>query len=304
MALGLASLVVASTLAFHPFSTGSIVRAPEPAPHPSWDEPEPATEPVEPVEPAEGTPPATDPAGNPADALAPAPAPVPAPAVVPVVAPGPMIVTRAAPPKGVGLMVAAGVTGGLAWLTVFGRLAAIDRCKTAAGNAVLGNGSGLSAASSCFRSAGSLTGLTVAGWLLNDVTYGLAPAAGVARGKYDGVNAAWDGRPQRKAPVLIGVGAGLLGAGVIGRIVTMVAFWRQLNIDRLFQHYPLSVHFIMAQLSAASIQGGAGMLGYGLAYKKARTTEDGRRKAAGLARMKLAPQLGWNYTGLSLVGRF
>lgn len=288
MSLGLSSLLVASTLVLHPLSTTTLARAAEPVADPSWDEPE------DPV---------TDPAATPTEAD-PAEAAMPEPEPTPPIQPAPLLATRPTPPKGLGLMIAASVTGGLAWVTVFARLAAIDRCKTAAGQAVLGNESGFQAASACFRSAGSLVSLTPLGWLLNDATYGLAPAAGVFRGRYDGVNAAWDGKPMRNTKVLIGVGAGLLGVGVVGRIATMVAFLRQFNVDRLFQRYPLSAHFVLAQLSAASIAGGAGMLGYGLAYEKQFTTEDTRRKAAGLANVRIAPQLGWSYSGISVTGRF
>lgn len=298
--MGLWSLLVASTLVLSPFSTPTAMRgAAEPQPDPSWDEPdaptsgEPATTTTDPATPTD--------AGNPSDALAPAPAPAPA---VPVPVPTPMVVTRPAPPSGLGLMIGAGVTGGLAWVTVLGRLGALNKCKSAVGSAVVGSGGGLSAATTCIRSTGSMLGLTLLGYTLNDVTYGLAPAAGVYRGKYDGVRAAWDGAPDRPTPVLVGVGAGLLAGGVVGRLATIVAFWRQLNPERLFTKYPLGAHFVLAQLSAASIQGGAGLLGYGLAYKKMRTNEEGRRKAAGLAELKLAPQLGWDYSGLSLVGRF
>jgi hypothetical protein len=316
---GLSSLVVASTLALSPFSTpwtvgeaahGAWPTKPatetkpaaetktgsEPAPDPSWDEPD-QTEPTTDVPPpTEGTP------GDPADAVAPAPVPPP---VLPVPAPPPMIVTRPAPPSGLGLMIGAGVTGGLGWLIALAKLSAAKKCRSAFGEAVLDPGaSGVDAIRQCARSSGAIVGLTLPGWLVNDVTYGLAPAAGVARGKYDGARAAWDGQPNRKTPVFIGVGAGLLAAGVVGRITTLVVFFRQLNVDRLFAHYPLSAHFVLTQLSVASIQGGAGLLGYGLAYKKMRTNEDARRKAAGIADLRLAPQVGWAYSGLSLTGQF
>ncbi|MCX4243050.1 hypothetical protein [Paraliomyxa miuraensis] len=305
MLLGASSLVVAGLLAFHPFGS-ALAGSAGPQPDPSWNEAEPTEAETTEAEP-------TDDVGDPADALAPAPEPSTEPAeptaesaepgVVPP-AVGLMPVMRPEPSKGIGLMVGAGVTGGLAWLTVFGRLAAIDRCQDAVGTAVIGGGGAFNAFGECLRSAGSMFGLTLLGYGLNSATYGLAPAAGAVRGKYDGVRAAWDGAPERNAPVLVGVGAGLLGAGVVGRLATIVVFWRQLNIERLFGKYPLTAHFVLAQLSAASIQGGAGMLSYGLTYKKHRKSQDDLRKAAGIAQLRLAPQLGWDYTGLSLNGRF
>lgn len=346
MALGSVSLLLASTLALSPFSTPWTVRAAddgawpnsgggspsekpaaevpdpaapstatpgttapgttapgtEPTQDPSWDEPE-ATEPgatgTGTTEPTPTTTP-TDPATG---------TTVPPAALPPGMTPAPMIVTRPAPPTGLGLMIGAGVTGGLGWVVALARLSALNKCKSAIGTAVLDNGqSGASAFGQCFTSGVSMYLLTPVGYLVNDVTYGLAPAAGVFRGRYDGTNAAWDGKPNRPAPVLIGVGAGLLAGGIVGRVATFVAFWRQLNPDRLFSNYPLGAHFVLTQVAAASIQAGGGLLGYGLAYKKARSSEESRRKAAGLAKkgvdLELAPQLGWSYNGLALTGRF
>jgi hypothetical protein len=215
-----------------------------------------------------------------------------------------MVMTRPAPPSGLGLMIGAGVTGGLAWLTVLARLRSIRNCNSAIGESVLGSGGLFDAVGACLKSGVAIGTLTPLGWILNDVTYGLAPAAGVYRGKYDGVRAAWDGGPKRNEKLFIGLGAGLLGAGVVGRVTTFVVFFRQLDPNRLFDNYPLTAHFFLAQLSSASIQAGSGLLGYGLAYKKMRTNEEGRRKAAGLADVKLSPQLGWGYSGLALTGEF
>jgi len=295
MLSGLSSLVVASTLAFHPFSPPMAVHAPEPAPDPSWDEPD---EPATPA-PTDGS----QPVGDPADAVAPAPTTAPPP-VLPVPTPNPLVM-KPLHSSGLGLMIAAGATGGLAWVMALSKLAALNRCKSAIGAAVLGGGSGaVGTFGECLQSTKSMLGLTVGGWLVNDVTYGLAPAAGFYRGRYDGANAAWEGKPNRPAPVLVGVGAGLLAAGIVGRVATMVAFLRQFNLTRLFQHYPLGAHFVLQQVSAASIQAGGGLLGYGLAYKKNRTLEEGRRKAAGIVDLRLAPQVGWAYSGLSLQGSF
>ena len=319
MSLGLSALVVAGVLALHPFgSTAMQGGTLEPQPDPSWDEPdEPVADPAAAPAAAPAADPAADPTaegqptelaedpGDPADALAPAPAPEAQPA--PVGVPAPVSVARPAPKKGTGLIVGAGVTGGLAWITVVSRLTSLERCKTAAGNALLGEGGGFDAILACMRSTASLVTLTPMGWILNGATHGLAPSAGAVRGEYDGVRAAWDGAPDRDARVFVGVGAGLLGAGVVGRLATIVVFWRQFRLGTpvlLFRNYPLSVHFLMAQVSASSISAGAGMLAYGLSYKKHRTTEEGRRMAAGLAELRLAPQLGWDYTGLSLTGRF
>lgn len=324
-------MLFASTLALSPFSTPSMLRAAEaawptggggtpapstetktetkpstePAADPSWDEPEPG-------DPADATTPApTEPApGDPSDAVAPAPTTAPPP-VLPVPSAVPQgIVVKPTVQSGIGLMIAAGATGGLGWVIALSKLAALNKCKSAIGEAVLNGSGGFGAIKQCGSSAKSMFALTPFGWIVNDVTYGLAPAAGVYRGRYDGTNASWEGKPQRPTPVFIGVGAGLLAGGIVGRIVTFVAFWRQLSIKRFldghvpFEKYPLGAHFVLQQVAAASVQAGGGMLGYGLAYKRAKTTEDSRRKIGGFANVQLAPQVSWSYTGIGLSGEF
>lgn len=331
MPLGLSSMLVASTLALSPFSTPSMLRAAdaawptggggtpapktetkpatgtpasgEPAPDPSWDEPDPG-------DPADATTPAPTNPGDPSDAVAPAPTTAPPP-VLPVPSATPQgIVVKPVVQSGLGLMIAAGATGGLGWVIALSKLAALNKCKSAIGTAVAAGSGGFDAVRQCGSSARSMFGLTPIGWIVNDVTYGLAPAAGVYRGRYDGTNAAWDGKPQRPVPVFIGVGAGLLAGGIVGRIVTFVAFWRQLSVSRAlegnipFDKYPLGAHFVLQQVAAASVQAGGGLLGYGLSYKRTKTTEDSRRKIGGFASVKLAPQLGFNYNGLALTGEF
>lgn len=326
MPLGLSSLVVASMLALSPFSSPLTVRgaeggawptggtpqpadkgtppatatatpppattSAEPQPDSSWDEPADPTTP----DPAAGT--TADPAGEVAPTTAPPPVvPVPASLNGPIVKP--------VHKTGIGLMIAAGATGGLGWLIALTKLSAVRKCNDAIGAAVLDNGAGgFDAVRQCFRSSGAILGLTIPGYIVNDVTYGLAPVAGVYRGRYDAANAVWDGKPKRSTPVLIGVGAGLLAGGIVGRITTFVVFWRQINVTRLFDKYPLGAHFVLTQLAAASIQAGGGLLGYGMAYKKSLTLEEDRHKKAGLSNVKLVPQLGWAYTGLGLTGEF
>ena len=306
MLSGLSSLVVASTLAFHPFSPPLAVRAPEPVPDPSWDEPDP-TEPTT----TEGTPPTETTPTDPAAGSTVPPAALPPP-VVP--APGTMLVTKPTPSMGTGLMIGAGITGGIAWLTAIGRMTTATRCINGIENSEdVGSVFGGIVIQCIFKTGPALLLLTPTGWIANGVTHGLAPAAGSARGRYDGAMAAWDGKPERKPVVFIGTGAALLGVGVVGRLVTLFTF--RTTLGRCVTGAALSgsaeacrgpvlMHFFGAQLTSAAISTGAGLLAYGLGYKKGRTTEEGRRKAAGLANLELTPQLGWAYSGLALQGRF
>ena len=339
MPLGSTSLLLASTLALSPFSTPWTVRAAddgvwpngggpsekpaaevpdpaapstapppsaaapstEPTQDPSWDEPEaaePGTTPeVVPAQPAVGT------------TVPPAALPLP---VVP--APGTVLVMRPSPNKGTGLIIGAGITGGLAWLTAIGRMTSANRCIDGIESSEDVGGLVGGVVFQCiFRTGPALLLLTPTGWLLNGATHGLAPAAGSIRGKHDGMIAAWDGKPERKPVVFIGSGAALLGLGVVGRLVTLFTFRSTLSrcvTGAAFSgsaeacRGPVLMHFFGAQLTSASISGGAGLLAYGLGYKKGRTAEESRRKAAGLASLKLTPQLGLDYSGLALTGRF
>ncbi|MEX1366074.1 MAG: hypothetical protein AB1Z98_23315 [Nannocystaceae bacterium] len=288
--------IVAGLLAFHPFGSTSVVSGVAQEPDPSWNEPaEPeAAEPEEGTEPVEGTE-TTDvvaPVEPVADPAAAAPAVGMAPVAKPIVS------------KGTGLVIGASVTGGLAWATAIGRLVAINRCVTA-----IESGSIEASGTQCiFQTGPALVILTPLGWTFNAATYGLAPAAGVIRGKHDGIAAAWGDGPDRNTGAFIGSGAGLLGLGVVGRVITFFTFGRSLSkcTDGNACRTAMRLHFVGAQLSSASIAAGAGLLGYGVAFKKNRDSEKARRTSAGLAKMnlRLAPQLGFDYQGLSLTGRF
>jgi hypothetical protein len=349
MPLGSTSLLLASTLALSPFSTPWTVRAaedgawpnsgggpsekpaaevpdpaapstaPPPSPaapstgptqDPSWDEPD-AAEPGTTATPGTAEPtPEVGPAQPAAGTTVP-PAALPPPVVPP---PGTVLVMRPSPAKGTGLIIGAGITGGLAWLTAIGRMTSANRCIDGISNSDdLGGFLGGVVLQCIFKTGPALLLLTPTGWLANGVTHGLAPAAGSARGKHDGMIAAWDGKPERKPVVFVGTGAALLGLGVVGRLVTLFTFRTTLSrcvTGAAFSgsaeacRGPVLMHFFGAQLTSASISGGAGLLAYGLGYKKGRTAEEGRRKAAGLASLKLTPQLGLDYSGLALTGRF
>lgn len=291
--------IVAGLLAFHPFGSTSVVRGVGQEPDPSWNEPtEPeAAEPAAGEESAEGAE-----TTETTDVVAPV-EPVADPAATPPVT-GMAPVSKPIVSKGTGLVIGASVTGGLAWATAIGRLVAINRCVTA-----IESGSIEASGTQCiFQTGPALVVLTPVGWVFNAATYGLAPAAGVIRGKHDGIAAAWGDGPDRNATAFIGSGAGLLGLGVVGRVITFFTFGRSLSkcTEGDACRTAMRLHFVGAQLSSASIAAGAGLLGYGVAFKKNRDSENARRKSAGLATMnlRLAPQLGFDYQGLSLTGRF
>jgi hypothetical protein len=304
-------------LALHPFSAPStgfaqraLVVAPDAAPgdaQPGWDDP-----------PAEGTPtdaPATD---------ASASGEVPPPTVTPATAPPPSSIPTVVPPpganakpqynKGTGLIIGASITGGLGWVAALARLAFVKQCEKAARDADSLE-TGLSAGGTClFRAGLGNAALIIPQYTLNAATWGLAAGAGAVRGRYDGVEDAWSGKPSRKTGGFIGAGAAILAVGVVGRIVaasTVGLPFKKLepdaegNIDASGFASALRARMIGVQLSSAMIGLGAGLLAYGVAYRKHH-----RAQIKVIQQVRVAPELnidpatGMGYGGVALSGRF
>lgn len=236
------------------------------------------------------------------------PAPsAPAPAPTPEVAPTPWVASASTTPqrpnvnKGTGLIIGAGVTGGLAWVAGLTRMAILSNCARQTQDGTLGDGS---AAACIFRAGTASVILFPTQWALNWATWGLAPAAGAVRGRYDGVAYAYDGDPERSAGGFIGAGAALLGVGVIGRIAMFPMFGRALgtcvdDVSKCLTHLRLQAFGV--QLSAAMIGAGGGLLMYGIIYN---STSKKHTRLLEQHSLRLTPQVGWEYTGMSLSGRF
>jgi hypothetical protein len=210
------------------------------------------------------------------------------------------VVQRPDVSKATGLIVAASVTGGLAWVVGLTRMAIISRCARQIEEGELGDGS----FGCIFRAGTASLVLFPTQWTLNYATWGLAPAAGAIRGRHDGVAYAFDGVPERSAGAFIGSGAALLGVGVIGRIAMYPMFGRALRgcVDdgsKCLTHLRLQAFGV--QLSAAMIGAGAGLLAYGIAYNSS-SKKYGR--LLDQHAIRVAPQIGFDYTGLGLSGQF
>jgi hypothetical protein len=202
--------------------------------------------------------------------------------------------------KGTGLIVAAGITGGLAWAAGLTRMAIISNCARKVEEGAIGDGS----AACIFRAGTASLLLFPTQWMLNYATWGLAPAAGAVRGRHDGVEYAYEGNPERSVGAFIGSGAAILGVGVIGRIAMYPMFGRALRgcVDdgsRCLRHLRLQAFGV--QLSSAMIGAGAGLLAYGIAYN---STSKKHTRLLEQHAIRVAPQIGWDYTGMSLSGRF
>jgi hypothetical protein len=293
--MSIASAALAVSLAFHPYSapTGAF-RVAEPEAQPGWDEIE-AESKAEETPPAEVEPPAT-----------PEPAVAPPPAAVPAAMPPP---TKPEHDKGTGLIIAASVTGALAWGAAFARMAFVKQCQERLESAeTIETGAG--AAVTCFFRAGVAN--VVVGMFqvpLNWATWGLAGAAGGVRGGYDGIEDAWARKNPRATGAFIGAGAAVLGLGIAGRItaaaLTSVPYKKLADADVDGFSRGLRVRYFGVQLSSAAIAAGAGLLAYGVAYKKNHRGENNRLQQVRLApAYSVDPAGGGTFTGVSLSGRF
>lgn len=200
--------------------------------------------------------------------------------------PPPPLPTRPIVAKGTGLLVGASVTTGLAWVGALIRSGAVLRCE---------------AEYWCREDAGFMVALTPLGWVLGASSDVLAALAGARRGKYDGVAAGWDGAPQRRAGVLKGIGATLLGVGVAGRVTSIALLFRDIaGIGSADGKY-LVLHPFIAQLSSSAISAGGGILAYGIAYDEHRASELQRSRLAGVKHPSNDARSGWRYTGVTVV---
>jgi hypothetical protein len=318
---------IAVTLAFSPFSVelphasmagpaAGDAGAPAPAPaqeakpEESWDEPADS-----------GTPPTGAPPGG--DAASGDPPPPTASSTelpAPTLAPPPALTAPPPQRKGTGLIVAASITGTLGWTFALTRMAFVKQCGDQL-ESTSDVETGTQAAWTCFARAGVANILLLpVVWGFNIATWGLAPAAGATRGKYDGTQAAFFGKPDKKAGGFIGAGAGLLAVGVIGRITAAALFARpfrhldpnNFDFDAFGREYRIRMFGV--QLSSATIALGAGLLAYGIAYKANRGKWEHYRKNPGAPQPRaqlrivpsfdLDPRTGMASSGMMMSGRF
>lgn len=215
--------------------------------------------------------------------------------------------------KGTGLIIGASVTGGLAWVIGLTRMAFVKQCEDALTDATgMPSGeSGFNAASKClFRAGAGNIALGIVQVPMNWATWGMAIGAGVMRGRYEGTEHAWTGHEPRKANAFIGAGAGMLAVGVIGRVLTMAfatrpytRFAEDGDAELMFKSIRLRLFGI--QLSSAMIAAGAGLLAFGVVYRKNYDSESSRLQDVRVSPvLSTDPASGTSYTGFSLSGRF
>lgn len=306
-----ASSIIATTLAFQPYSAPALIRSgaapaaaePTDGEQPGWDDVEGPDNAAQQV--AEGTEP-PPPTTTPTEGTAPAKPPAE------IVKPGYS--------KATGLIIGASITGGLAWVIGLSRMAFVKQCENAINGATddetASPETGFAAASKCFFGAGvGNAALGVIQVPMNWATWGMAIGAGVMRGRYEGTEHAWSGHEPRKANAFIGGGAAVLAVGVIGRIMTASFALRpykeygegcgtgNCDTEKLFRSIRLRMFGV--QMSSAMIAAGAGLLAFGVVYRKNFDSETRRLQDVRVSPvLSTDPASGTSYTGFSLTGRF
>ncbi|MEZ4382625.1 MAG: hypothetical protein R3A79_14905 [Nannocystaceae bacterium] len=233
--------------------------------------------------------------------------------------------------RGTGLLVTAGVLGGFAVSMMGLRVARIQRLCTTGDidpNTEISEDDLeqiVDDAANCFIAG---RGANAALWVFqagpNAAAYGLAPAGALKRAKYDAAVNVKTGAAERNPGAFIGAGAALLGVGVTGRIIVAVLRIRSINplqgvaascladgttlASEFFDCYAdrNALLYGAHQLTASSAAAGAGLLTYGLVYKRERETIRtvyGLDKASALE-FTVQPQLALTYTGAAATLRF
>ncbi len=224
-----------------------------------------------------------------------------APEPTPTAAAAPVADTPATPEprKGIGLLATTGVLGATAFSVTVARNILLKK------NCPLSDSMAIAQCTYDFRSD---IGLATTQWVANLATVGFAPAAGTVLGRYH----AWadNGTSRRRnARTMMGVGGGLIGAGVIG-VGTSIALafvlparcvdkeissGDALEGDRcLLKAFPAWT--LTNWASFAMISSGGGLLGYGKGYKN--------RRQGPTATVRVSPWAGPTFAGAGVSGRF
>lgn len=252
------------------------------------------------------TPPATD--AGPAEAPVADPTATAAPANAPGTVLGGIGIEKKPAPapsgkKGLGLMIAAAGVGAIAWGTAGATAGLISNSCVDGGSDVGGT------LTTCVTKVTSVLGLTVLKWIANDVTYGLAPAAGLVRGRYEASENAYSGKFNRNGVMFAAIGGGALGVGIVGKVVLWGLIPKTFNcpIDPIEDYGPcvrrrFVGYFIGQQFMSSSIAAGAGLLAFGIYYNKERKARE--RLFFRPEQVRLIPNVSQEFTGMTLAGRF
>jgi hypothetical protein len=255
--------------------------------------------------------------------------PAPAPALAPASAPAP---GASRPPeprwRGTGLIAAAGVFGGIGFAANLGRVITASRlCQQLRFDAETQSVAGIN---ECAFGSAALGVLAPIALFSNITAFGLSAGAGVNRGRWAAHSTAFAGARQQNSNLQIGLGAGIMAAGIITYIGARIGSYADLlGFDSCNERYPLVDVTAENEPSADSVRGnipefrkcmgrsmagylagigigqtmgvvGVGLLTHGVTYRR------NLKLMQYITRnqIRLAPTLSFNYAGLSLSGRF
>ncbi len=182
----------------------------------------------------------------------------------------------------------------------------------------------LAGTEACIGGGSALGGLALGSLVTNTAAFAFSAGAGAKRGRWSAHRTAFSGAPERRARLQIGLGAGLMSAGLLGYLAVRVASYTDLlgqqtcserhPIDDVFDPAaranigPFSTCMghrlggylggIMVGQTLAVV--GVGLLAHGAAYNHDRKLM--RYIAAG--NLRLAPNFGRGQLGLAITGRF
>ena len=206
--------------------------------------------------------------------------------------------------KGYGLLISAGVVGAIAWGAAGARIGLIRKC--------VDTDQDVSNIFDCVRQVSSYLGLTAMVWIANDVTYGLGPAAGMVRGRYEAGEYAYSGKYDRKGKIWTGVGGGIFGAGLLFKITLWALTFNVFkcpvdtvedvnNVDDCLRRR-MTGQLLAHQFASGMIAGGAGAMTYGIYYSKERAARE--KLFFRPETVRVSPWGNIDTLGLSLSARF
>lgn len=213
-------------------------------------------------------------------------------------------VPPALPLSGSGLLVSAGVAGGLGLAAHVWRIGIL---RNGCGNTYVYPELHVSV-TSCVDESLRYLGLSTVAPLLNFAAVGLAAGGGTVRGRFSAWRRALRDRRDRIAPAYAGAGAGALAVGLALYVASRVALWRDafgarscaaddmLDPDCVRDRW--SAWLTLTAAGQSLVVAGAGLLSYGVSYGRAARL---RRSLAGL---RVQPALTPTWAGLTVAGRF
>ncbi|MDC0722633.1 hypothetical protein [Nannocystis bainbridge] len=209
----------------------------------------------------------------------------------------------ALPLSGLGLLVSAGVAGGLGLTAHVWRIAILRR---GCGEQHVFPELNITV-TNCIDESLRYLGFSAVAPVFNFAALGLAAGGGTVRGRFAAWNRARHDRRQRIGPAYMGGGAGLLALGLAMYVGSRVALWRDafgaetcrqngtLTMDCVRDRW--STWLVLTAAGQSLAIAGAGLLAYGVSYSRG-------SRLSRLGELRLHPGVTPRFIGLTLTGQF